>query len=110
MRAMEGTLTRSAWGARSSMAGGETPITWAEEVRRVARHLGRAELIARRAAPSGLDPVRRLVRRLLLCELARYRTRGSFPRNDCARRPIPVFVDADGTLCAVAQLLELSGE
>ena len=36
--------------------------------------------------------------------------RGIFPRNPDFRKPTPYFVDADGTRCAVAHLIEASGE
>ncbi len=82
----------------------------ARERRRVQRHLRRAERSARRAPVAALDPMRRLVRALLLDELAAYRARGLFPRNLDAPGRTPVFVDALGTRCAVAHLLDASGE
>ena len=82
----------------------------ARERRRVQRHLRRAERSARRAPVAALDPLRRLVRALLLDELAAYRARGRFPRNLDATGRTPVFVDALGTRCAVAHLLDASGE
>jgi hypothetical protein len=81
------------------------------EQARVARHIARAEGYARRRhGRLSLRPLQRLARRLLLAELARYRARGRFPRNHDFVEPTPHFVDAAGTRCAVAHLLDVSGE
>ena len=80
------------------------------EQERIRRHLLRAERLARRAETSYLDRSRRLVRALLLDELGRYRRRRRFPKNRDHRTSTPYFIDADGTRCAVAHLLELGGE
>lgn len=79
------------------------------ENRRVAAHILRAERRARRAPPES-DPLRALVRRLLLDELGDYRRAGRFPRNPLFERRTPFFVDAAGVPCAVAHLLAASGE
>src|SRR5215475_5774658 len=79
------------------------------ERRRVASHIARAEAQAR-TRPPRLDPIRQLVRGLFLDEVARYRRGGRFPRNPGLPGLVPVFVDAGGTRCAVAHLLEVSGE
>ena len=58
-----------------------------------------------------LDPVRTLNRALLLEELARYRRAGRFPQNrEFRNKLVPYFVDADGTRCALAHLLEVGGQ
>jgi hypothetical protein len=59
---------------------------------------------------SKLSAVQRMVRRLLLAELASYRVAGCFPKNRHFAEPTPFFVDDSGTRCAVAHLLELGGE
>lgn len=52
-----------------------------------------------------------LNRALLLDELRCYRLRGKFPHNHAAaHEPVPVFVDEHGTRCAVAHLLDISGQ
>jgi hypothetical protein len=81
----------------------------ARERSRVAAHIARAEALARESAPP-LDPLRALVRALLLDSLREYREDGRFPQN--VHRPCntPVFVDERGTLCAVGHLLALTGE
>jgi hypothetical protein len=85
-------------------------MSGAAEARRVAAHLARAEALAAAADVSRLDPPRRLARALLLAELRRYRAAGRFPRNPRGGAPTPIFVDAGGTRCAMAHLLELGGE
>jgi hypothetical protein len=78
---------------------------------RVASHIARAEVFAHenKTAFDSLDPLRSLVRSLLLDALRDYREDGVFPENH--RRPCntPVFVDEKGTHCAVGHLLALSG-
>lgn len=80
------------------------------EQTRVARHIARAEDEARARRPRGLGVLQRAVRALLLGELASYRRAGRFPRNDVSREQTPLFVDRHGARCAMAHLLEISGE
>lgn len=82
----------------------------AAERSRVAAHIERAEQAARQVRTGGLDRVTGMVRRLLLDELTRYRTAGRFPQNPDFAEPTPYFVDARGTRCAMAHLLEVGGE
>jgi hypothetical protein len=86
-----------------------SPVPSSAERRRVSAHISWAARWARRHPPR-LDPLRSLVRLLLLDELERYRTRGTFPRNPGRPVPVPVFIDAHGTRCAMAHLLEFGGE
>ncbi len=83
----------------------------AREGTRVASHIARAEKFAHenKVQVESLDPLRSLVRALLLDALREYREAGEFPENH--RRPCntPVFVDERGTHCAVGHLLSLSG-
>lgn len=82
----------------------------ARERERVRWHLLGAEQAARRQSVA-LDPQRAQNRALLLDELRRYRRRGRFPLNhECPQRAIPVFVDEHGTRCAVAHLMDVSGQ
>jgi MYXO-CTERM domain-containing protein len=76
---------------------------------RVAQHIFRAETQARRRKVR-LRPLQRLARALLLRELAHYRARGRFPKNRDFSALTPYFIDAEGTRCAVAHLLDASGE
>jgi hypothetical protein len=85
-------------------------IVGREERRRVREHLLEAEGMARRRRVP-LDPLRALTRTLLLEELAAYRRRGRFPLNHERRsRARPEFVDPHGTRCAVAHLMDISGQ
>lgn len=79
------------------------------EIARVTHHIERAEGHAARRDVSRLGHVQRLVRRLLLQELARYRAGGRFPSNRDFGERTPYFVDASGVRCAMAHLLELGG-
>jgi hypothetical protein len=80
------------------------------EVERVYRHIASAERVAHRS-PAKLKPLRRLVRSLLLEELAHYRRARRFPKNrDFRRAHVPYFVDEQGTRCAMAHLLEVGGQ
>jgi hypothetical protein len=80
------------------------------EIARVTHHIERAEGHAARRDVSRLGRVQRILRELLLQELARYRARGVFPKNRDFRELTPYFVDAGGVRCAMAHLLELGGE
>jgi hypothetical protein len=65
----------------------------------------RAREVSHLAAPE------RAMRERLIVELARYARGGEFPRNrDFADRRMPYFVDASGTRCAMAHLIESTGE
>ncbi len=81
----------------------------ARERSRVAAHIARAERFASESA-AALDPLRALVRDVLLRALREYREEGIFPENHRTGWHSPVFVDEQGTRCAVGHLLELSGE
>jgi hypothetical protein len=76
---------------------------------RIKEHLLGAEAFARSKSSDGLDGAQRLTRALLLDELARYRDEGVFPKNYDSPSPRPMFVDAHGTRCAMAHLMELGG-
>lgn len=81
-----------------------------DEVLRVQEHLAGAEAFAATRTLELLDPAQRLTRALLLDELARYRGEGVFPKNrDFAGERRPYFIDADGTRCAMAHLMEIGG-
>lgn len=77
---------------------------------RVERHLAGAEVLAKRGPARQRDWGKRLVRTLLLEELAVYRRGGRFPKNqDFRGKCVPYFVDEAGTRCAMAHLLEVGG-
>jgi hypothetical protein len=79
------------------------------ETRRIQAHLARVEMELRAAGQRGLSATQRRWRANLIGELHRYWTRGRFPRNTFVDRRSPVFVDRDGTRCAVAELIAASG-
>jgi hypothetical protein len=81
-----------------------------DEVERVTRHIERAEELATRRKTAGLNHLQRILRQLLLAELARYRAAGRFPINRDFAEQTPYFIDASGTRCAMAHLLEVGGE
>jgi len=81
------------------------------EITAVQTHFRAVLQLLRAKRPRGLDPAQREVRRLLLEELEAYAARGVFPQNrhfPGERRP--TFIDVDGRHCAVAHLMDLSGE
>jgi hypothetical protein len=80
------------------------------ETERVAHHIHRAEAVAAGRDVSTLTRLQRIVRRLLLRELTRYREASRFPKNGSFTILTPYFIDASGTRCAMAHLLELGGE
>ena len=80
------------------------------ETQRVADHIHRAESLAARRDVSQLSHVQQLVRALLLQALAEYRAAGRFPLNRDFANKTPYFIDADGTRCAMAHLMEIGGE
>lgn len=82
-----------------------------KEIARLRAHFSKTlkELWARDV--SSLSASQRLMRERLLYELARYARAGRFPRNiDFPGRLVPYFVDAFGTRCAMAHLIESTGE
>jgi uncharacterized protein (TIGR03382 family) len=80
------------------------------EVERVKHHIARAEDLAAARDLSQLTHVQRLVRQLLLRVLADYRAAGRFPINREHAGMTPSFIDASGTRCAMAYLLEHGGQ
>lgn len=68
-----------------------------------------AELRARDT--TDLHPSQQATRALLIAELERYARRGRFPHNRvCHDRRIPIFVDHHGTRCAMAHLIDSTGD
>lgn len=97
------TLLQTAWSWSE-------PLSLRAERTRVSVHLLRAEQRLARAKTTALGPLQRLARALLLRELRRYREGQRFPQNLDFAEPTPYFVDAAGTRCAVAHLLDVTGE
>src|SRR5262245_21570750 len=88
--------------------GGPSP---GREVARIRRHLAGAEALLSRRDLSGLDASQRAARARRVAELQAYRERGIFPHNHrLLDRRTPVFVDEHGVRCAMAYLIECSGD
>jgi MYXO-CTERM domain-containing protein len=80
------------------------------EVLRVQQHIAGAEALLSARSTEALSLIQQLTRGLLHRELARYRARGVFPKNrDFSDERRPYFIDADGTRCAMAHLMEIGG-
>jgi hypothetical protein len=82
----------------------------ARETARLRAHF-REVLAELRAAPlAPFSPPQRAARARQIAELERYARAGRFPRNlDSPGVPIPYFVDAMGTHCAMAHLIAVTG-
>jgi hypothetical protein len=81
------------------------------EVARIRHHLEAVEARLRANPPRDLTAAQRRARAIQLDRLAAYRRAGTFPHNhDVAEQRTPYFVDAHGTRCAMAHLIEVSGE
>ena len=82
-----------------------------QEIRRVRHHLQGAEAMLLSRDVSSWNTARRAARARHIAELRAYRERGVFPHNHrLIDRRTPVFVDEHGTRCAMAHLIERSGE
>lgn len=84
-------------------------VAFASEAARIADHLHRvADRLAERTAPTLVEgPFQR--RLALLDTLLAYADRGRFPLNNTVPGRTPVFIDEQGTACAVGQLMISSG-
>ena len=83
----------------------------AREVARIRHHLEGAETLLLAADVSRLSARQRAARARCILELRTYRLRGRFPHNHVRRDGrTPMFVDEHGTRCAMAHLIERSGE
>lgn len=81
------------------------------EVARVRAHIFGAERLAARRDISHLPWAARMSRARLLRVLRAYREHGRFPKNrDFPGRRVPYFVDREGTRCAMAYLIESTGD
>ncbi len=86
-------------------------LAFLTEVTAVKSHFRSVLWFLRQRRPPELDPAQKVARALLLDELEDYAARGIFPLNTHSpgeRRP--TFIDEVGTRCAVAHLLDMSGE
>ncbi len=81
----------------------------ASERERVRDHLSRVERELREAPPPGLSEALQARRLRAIGVLRGYTAAGRFPVNEVSHDPTPVFVDAHGSRCAVAALLDATG-
>lgn len=87
------------------------PSNRSTETEAIQLHLEHVESHLRRTAVSHLSEVQRQRRAELLDHLHDYARAGVFPKNDThPGRRVPVFVDLNGTPCAVGWLLLQTGE
>ena len=90
-------------------AGGERMVHFANEAGRIATHLHMVAAFERAHSPEGLSAASLAQRTLLLEKLDAYADRGRFPQNHVLPVRNPVFIDPNGTACAVGQLMIESG-
>ncbi len=97
---------------RIAGVGSEVTMLRAERERaRVRAHLESALAVASTSASAPALPRRvRTRRETLLAHLRAYIDAERYPVNDVSREPTPIFVDRRGHRCAVAALLEATGE
>jgi hypothetical protein len=76
---------------------------------RIAEHLYRVQKHLIAHAPAGLSSAAMAERRSLLDTLAAYAQRGIFPMNTVLPGRTPVFIDDQGSACAVGYLMIASG-
>ncbi len=81
-----------------------------EEVGRVRDHLERVERELRAETPAGLTGAQRAARAETLDLLHKYIAAGRYPRNHLVKGLTPIFIDDSGARCAMAALLEATGE
>ncbi len=80
------------------------------EIERVREHLLGAERLMDARDLSALTPAQRTARAEARERLRAYRHAGRFPHNhDFVDHRVPYFIDAHGTRCAMAHLIEASG-
>ena len=79
------------------------------EVVRLRSHFDSVDIELKSRDVSGLTESQRARRARLTSWLRDYRNTGVFPKNDKFDYAVPFFRDTDGTLCAMAYLIERSG-
>jgi hypothetical protein len=79
------------------------------ELQRVHDHIANGARLAAQRSVDELSRLQRLVRALVLDEVAHYCRERRFPKNRDFPVQTPYLIDADGTRCAVAHVLELGG-
>jgi hypothetical protein len=102
----KGTLSRK----NRTPLNAASPDAWfITEDQRLVRHFVAALESVRKTQAKHGSRAQALLRSLLLEEVEHYARAGSFPRNHVAADETPVFVDSQGTLCAVAHMMRATG-
>ncbi len=92
-----------------SLASDRRPVHFTNEAERIAMHLHLVDGYLRTHTPQGLSTTAAAERGQLLNYLGNYADRGLFPQNHLLPYRNPVFIDPQGTACAVGQLIIESG-
>lgn len=89
---------------------GERLVRFGSEAERIAMHLRLVRQALRASDPAGLNANQLRARHESLDRLGDYAERGIFPMNHVLPVRNPVFIDPNGTACAVGQLMIESGD
>jgi len=92
-----------------ALASDARPVHFTNEAERIAMHLHLVDDFLRAHTPKGLSTATGMQRSRLLNDLGAYADRGLFPQNHVLPYRNPVFIDPQGTACAVGQLIIESG-
>jgi hypothetical protein len=79
------------------------------EVTRLQRHFDSVDIELRSRDVSSFTPAQKVRRARLIQWLREYRNAATFPKNDRFKVATPFFRDSEGTLCAMAYLIDRSG-
>ena len=82
----------------------------AHEISRVHAHLARVEAVLAGRAVDNLSPAQQHARTRALANLRGYIDADGYPTNDVSAEPTPIFIDRDGVRCAMAYLIEATGD
>lgn len=93
----------------ASLVSDERTVHFTGEADRIAQHLHLVAGYLRTHAAEGLSTEAATNRAALLNDLDSYAERGRFPQNHVLPFRNPVFIDPNGTACAVGQLMIESG-
>jgi antitoxin component YwqK of YwqJK toxin-antitoxin module len=88
----------------------ETARIFTTDKEYIQAHLGTVLSILKSETPSKLNSKQLNARKLLIGILEDYRLKGNFPINYFRNERIPVFIDPNGTHCAVGYLLQQTGK
>ncbi|HRH70971.1 MAG TPA: hypothetical protein PLB89_15825 [Flavobacteriales bacterium] len=94
---------------RPSLFEGPDDVRFHSDAERIAEHLHRVQRHLSTHTPAGIGPEARAHRLALLGALEAYADGGRFPINDVVPGRAPVFIDDNGTACAVGHLMIVSG-